>query len=60
MHDPLAAALAVGGVQAAVAPAVRVAVDTTFGPDRGQTVCDLRGLYLDHPEQPGTGAPLKR
>lgn len=53
MHDPLAAALAVGGVQAAVAPLVRVAVDTTFGPGRGQTVCDLRGLYLDYPEQPG-------
>ncbi|WP_104138833.1 nucleoside hydrolase [Arthrobacter sp. ZGTC131] len=53
MHDPLAAALAVGGVQAAVAPAVRVAVDTTDGPGRGQTVCDLRGLYLDYPEQAG-------
>ncbi|MEN8583145.1 nucleoside hydrolase [Burkholderia sp. RS01] len=53
MHDPLAAALAVGGVKAAAAPAVRVAVDTTFGPGRGQTVCDLRGLYLDYPEQPG-------
>lgn len=53
MHDPLAAALAVGGVQAAVAPAVHVAVDTTDGPGRGQTVCDLRGLYLDYPEQPG-------
>ena len=53
MHDPLAAALAVGGVKAAVAPAVRVDVDTTFGPGRGQTVCDLRGLYLDHREQPG-------
>lgn len=53
MHDPLAAALAVGGIKAAVAPVVRVDVDTTFGPGRGQTVCDLRGLYLDYPEQPG-------
>lgn len=53
MHDPLAAAVAVGGVKAAVAPAVRVDVDTTHGPGRGQTVCDLRGLYLDYPEQPG-------
>lgn len=53
MHDPLAAALAVGGVKTAVAPVVRVAVDTTDGPGRGQTVCDLRGLYLDYPEQPG-------
>jgi purine nucleosidase len=32
---------------------VRVDVDTTDGPGRGQTVCDLRGLYLDYPEQPG-------
>jgi purine nucleosidase len=53
MHDPLAAALAVGGVKAAVAPAVHVDVDTTDGPGRGQTICDLRGLYLDYPEQPG-------
>ncbi|WP_395940250.1 nucleoside hydrolase [Arthrobacter sp. KBS0703] len=36
MHDPLAAALAVGGFKAAVAPAVRVAVGATFGPGRGQ------------------------
>ncbi|MBT2554462.1 nucleoside hydrolase [Arthrobacter sp. ISL-5] len=53
MHDPLAAALAVGGVKAAVAPVVQVDVDTTDGPGRGQTVCDLRGLYMDYPEQPG-------
>lgn len=53
MHDPLAAALAVGGVRAAVAPAVHVDVDTTCGPGRGQTVCDLRGLYLDYPAQSG-------
>jgi purine nucleosidase len=52
MPDPLAA-LAVGGVKAAVAPVVRVDVDTTFEPGRGQTVCDLRGLYLDYPAQPG-------
>jgi purine nucleosidase len=53
MHDPLAAALAVGGVKAAVAPVVDVDVDTTEGPGRGQTVCDLRGLYLGYPEQTG-------
>jgi purine nucleosidase len=53
MHDPLAAALAVGGVKAAVAPVVHAAVDTTGGPGRGQTVCDLRGLYGGHPEVPG-------
>ncbi|HKU32107.1 MAG TPA: nucleoside hydrolase [Arthrobacter sp.] len=53
MHDPLAAALAVGAVSAAVAPVVRVDVDTTSGPGRGQTICELRGLYMDYPEQPG-------
>jgi purine nucleosidase len=53
MHDPLAAALAVGAVTAAVAPVVHVDVDTTSGPSRGQTVCDLRGLYMDYPEQLG-------
>ncbi|MDR6507291.1 nucleoside hydrolase [Arthrobacter oryzae] len=53
MHDPLAAALAVGGVSAAVAPLVTVDVDTTDGPGRGQTICDLRGLYAGYPEMPG-------
>jgi purine nucleosidase len=53
MHDPLAAALAVGGVSAAVAPVVTVDVDTSDGPGRGQTICDLRGRYTDYPEQPG-------
>ncbi|MEZ2392158.1 nucleoside hydrolase [bacterium RCC_150] len=53
MHDPLAAALAVGAVTAAVAPVIRVDVDTTSGPGRGQTVCELRGLYMDYPEQVG-------
>jgi purine nucleosidase len=43
----------VGGIKAAVAPVVHAAVDTTDGPGRGQTVCDLRGLYMDYPEQPG-------
>jgi purine nucleosidase len=32
---------------------VHVDVDTTSGPGRGQTVCDMRGLYMDYPEQPG-------
>lgn len=51
MHDPLAAALAVGGVRAAVAPVVRAAVDTGDGPGRGQTICDMRGYYRDYPQQ---------
>lgn len=53
MHDPLAAALAVGAVTAAVAPVVRAAVDTSDGPGRGQTICDLRGLYAGYPPVQG-------
>lgn len=53
MHDPLAAALAVGAVTASVAPVVRAAVDTSDGPSRGQTVCDLRGLYAGYPPVKG-------
>ncbi|MET3172438.1 UNVERIFIED_ORG: purine nucleosidase [Arthrobacter sp. UYCu721] len=53
MHDPLAAALAVGGIRASLAPVVRAAVDTSFGPGRGQTVCDMRGRYMGYPEQSG-------
>ncbi len=53
MHDPLAAALAVGAVKAAVAPVVRAAVDTSYGPGRGQTICDLRGLYTGYPPVAG-------
>lgn len=53
MHDPLAAAIAVRGVELTLAPTVRVQVDTTHGPGRGQTVCDLRGQYAGFPEQRG-------
>ncbi|MCK9793227.1 nucleoside hydrolase [Isoptericola sp. 4D.3] len=66
LHDPLAAAIAVGGVRPTVAPRVPVVVDDTRGPGRGQTLCDLRGLYAGHPDVPGartrvvlaTGSPL--
>lgn len=54
LHDPLAAALAVGAVTPSLAPVVRVAVDATQGPGRGQTICDLRGRYAGYP--PVTGA----
>lgn len=53
LHDPLAAAIAVGGIQPAVAPRVPVEIDTADGPSRGQTVCDLRGQrrgWVDHAE----------
>lgn len=53
MHDPLAAALAVGAVKPALAPVVRAAVDTSHGPGRGQTVCDMRGLYAGFPPVKG-------
>ncbi|MFE6970672.1 nucleoside hydrolase [Isoptericola sp. NPDC057653] len=53
LHDPLATAIAVGGVRATVAPRVPVVVDATDGPGRGQTLCDLRGLYAGHPDVPG-------
>lgn len=43
LHDPLAAAIAAGGIVPVVAPLVPVEVDTTQGPGRGQTLCDLRG-----------------
>ncbi|KQR00495.1 nucleoside hydrolase [Arthrobacter sp. Leaf141] len=53
MHDPLAAAIAVRGVEPTLAPTVRVQVDTTNGLGRGQTACDLRGQYAGFPEQHG-------
>jgi purine nucleosidase len=53
LHDPLAAAIAVGTVRATRAPAVPVVVDTTQGPGRGQTIADLRGQRLGPVDRPG-------
>lgn len=53
LHDPLAAALAVGVICATVAPAVGVVVDDSHGPGRGQTICDLRGQRRGAVDQPG-------
>lgn len=53
LHDPLAAAIALGDIEVVTAPVVNVEVDDTQGPGRGQTICDLRGLYNDYPEQEG-------
>lgn len=53
LHDPLAAALAVGGAVATRAPAVPVTVDDTAGPGRGQTICDLRGPRSGVADVPG-------
>ncbi|HET6499852.1 MAG TPA: nucleoside hydrolase [Amycolatopsis sp.] len=52
LHDPLAAAIAVGGIIPTLAPRVPVVIDATPGPGRGQTLCDLRGQRrgsVDHP-----------
>jgi purine nucleosidase len=53
LHDPLAAAIAVGDIELGLAPVVQVEIDTTDGPGRGQTICELRGRFLGHPEQEG-------
>jgi purine nucleosidase len=53
LHDPLAAAIAVGDLELVLAPVVQVEIDTTDGPGRGQTICELRGRFLGHPEQQG-------
>ncbi|MGI8459620.1 MAG: nucleoside hydrolase [Propionibacteriaceae bacterium] len=53
LHDPLAAAILTGGVNATLAPVVRATVDDSDGPGRGQTICDLRGMYAGYPEQRG-------
>ena len=49
LHDPLAAAIAVGEVELVSAPRIPVQIDTTNGPGRGQTECDLRH------QRPGNG-----
>jgi purine nucleosidase len=53
LHDPLAVAIALGEVGLKTAPVVRVLVDDTAGPGRGQTICDLRGIYNGFPDQSG-------
>lgn len=53
LHDPLAVALALELVTPVAAPVVPVTVDTTHGPGRGQTICDLRGRFVGHPLRAG-------
>jgi Inosine-uridine nucleoside N-ribohydrolase len=53
LHDPLAAAVAVGDIPLAVAPRASVDVDTANGPSHGATVFDLRrSRYLGWPDDP--------
>jgi len=54
LHDPLAAAVALGDLTPTLAPVVPVEVDTTDGPGRGQTIVDLRSRYIGYPPLPGT------
>ncbi len=51
LHDPLAAAIAAGGIVPTLAPTVAVDVDDTFGPGRGQTICALGGMHRGFPAQ---------
>jgi purine nucleosidase len=54
LHDPLAAAIALGLVTPTLAPVVPIEVDATDGPGRGQTLVDLRSRFIGYPPQPGT------
>ena len=58
LHDPLAAAIALGTVVPTLAPVVPVEVDATDGPGRGQTLVDLRGRFVGYPpcRAPATGS----
>jgi len=51
-HDVLAAAIAAGDVAPERSMTVKVVVETSFGPARGATVCDLRGMYRGERAQP--------
>ena len=53
MHDTMAVAAAAGTLDIRLAPNVNVEVDTSGGPSHGQTLCDLRGMYMGYPEQEG-------
>jgi purine nucleosidase len=48
LHDPLTVAVAAGLIDVADAPQVGIEIDVTDGPDRGRTVCDLRGRFVGY------------
>ena len=52
-HDALAAGIAVGDVVAKRAMSVKATVNTSAGPARGATICDMRGLYKGEVRQRG-------
>jgi purine nucleosidase len=54
LHDPLAAAVLTGEAAVSRSARVKVIVDTSDGPGRGQTIAELRGRYRPVPsEHPG-------
>ena len=53
LHDTMAVAVAAGSLVPDLAPTVNAEVDTSHGPGRGQTICDLRGMYMGFPAQDG-------
>jgi purine nucleosidase len=53
MHDALAVAIGADTLEPTLAPTVNAYVDTSDGPGRGQTICDLRGRYMGFPSQEG-------
>jgi purine nucleosidase len=57
-HDALAAAIAVGDVVPERAMTVGVVVDTSPGPARGATICDMRGQYREELRQPGANCTV--
>ncbi len=57
LHDTMAVAVAAGTLVPELAPVVNVAVDASDGPGRGQTICDLRGMYMGFPRRTAPTAP---
>lgn len=53
MHDTIAVAAAAGTLRINSAPVIDIVIDTSDGPSRGATLCDLRGLYSGNPSIPG-------
>ena len=53
LHDTMAVAVAARTLVPGLAPVVHAVVDASDGPGRGQTICDLRGMYMGYPAQEG-------
>ncbi len=60
LHDPLAAAIAVGGVKAVAAPSCRITVDCSDAPTRGQTRTSMPEDLPIHsiPDTPGANVSV--